>query len=421
MPDGRDAVALEVVARIAEVEAAEWDACAGDNPFVRHAFLEALEESGSATAETGWLPQHLVMRAPEGRLLGAVPLYLKGHSFGEYVFDWAWADAYERAGGAYYPKLQACVPFTPVTGPRILLRGDLPAAEAERVADALAAGLAELARRHGVSSVHVTFCEHAEQARLTGAGFLPRLGVQYHWENAGYRSFDDFLAALASRKRKQIRRERREVAESGISVRALTGSDLRAHHWDAFHDFYLTTADRRWGNPYLTQAFFHRIGETMAERILLVIAEHDGRPVAGALNLMDSQALYGRNWGSLGHDRFLHFEACYYRAIDFAIARGLERVEAGAQGEHKIQRGYLPTLTCSAHWFADPRLERGVADFGLFKWLYALASLVATRHRRRPGRRTSPDRAGGSRPSTASRPARYPRAPPRPVPRGPHC
>ena len=365
MPDGADATRIEVVSEIAEVDAAQWDACAGDDdPFVSHAFLDALEQSGSAVGDRGWLPQHLVARNPDGRVVGAAPLYLKSHSYGEYVFDWGWADAYERAGGRYYPKLQCAVPFTPVTGPRLLVNAGLPADSRESVAEALVAGLQEVARRHGVSSLHVTFTTRPARDRLSTAGFLPRMGLQYHLHNPGYASFEDFLAALQSRKRKQIRRERREVAESGLWLRRLTGSDLETRHWDAFYAFYLRTADKRWGFPYLTEEFFHEIGRRMPERVLLVMAEEaDGTPVAGALNLIGRHALYGRNWGAIEEYDFLHFEACYYQAIEFAIEQGLSRVEAGAQGEHKIQRGYLPVATHSAHWIADPALEQAVSDF----------------------------------------------------------
>ncbi|RDD62836.1 GNAT family N-acetyltransferase [Ferruginivarius sediminum] len=365
MPESADTTILEVVSDIAQIPSEGWNACAGSgDPFVRHAFLKALEASGSAVAKRGWLPQHLVLRGDNGGVLGAVPLYLKGHSYGEYVFDWAWADAYERAGGAYYPKLQSAVPFTPVTGPRLLIRSDLPPRKQAHVADTLIAGLIRAVQEHHVSSLHVTFPRESEWNRLGEHGFLRRLGIQYHFENPGYRDFHDFLDALSSRKRKQIRRERREVVESGVTIRRLTGADIQPGHWEAFYDFYLATADKRWGFPYLTPEFFEEIGETMAERILLVMAEDAaGRPVAGALNLIGSEALYGRNWGCLDDHRFLHFEACYYQAIEYAIEAGLKRVEAGAQGEHKIQRGYLPVLTHSAHWIADPALERGVADF----------------------------------------------------------
>ncbi len=364
MPDGSEAIAVRVVSRIAELPAAEWDLCAGPNPFVSHAFLSALEESGSATRETGWLPQHLVIAGRDQRLMGAVPLYLKSHSYGEYVFDWGWADAYERAGGSYYPKLQACVPFTPVTGPRLLLHPDC---ERPPVARALTAGMLELARRTQVSSLHVTFPTEAEWRDLGEAGFLRRTGLQYHWENRGYASFDDFLASLASRKRKAIKKERRAVAESGVGLRALTGGEIEPRHWDAFHRFYRATSDKKWGPAYLTREFFHRLGETMGERVVLIVAEWQGEPVGAALNLVGDEpeggVLYGRNWGGVDRFKFLHFEACYYQAIDYAIRHRLARVEAGAQGEHKIQRGYLPATTYSAHWIRDPALRQAVAHF----------------------------------------------------------
>ncbi|WP_448191228.1 GNAT family N-acetyltransferase [Azospirillum sp. sgz301742] len=355
MPDGSDAITVKVLNAIGEVAAAEWDACATDgNPFVRHAFLAALEESGSATARTGWQPAHLVALDAQGRVQGAVPAYFKGHSYGEYVFDHAWANAYERAGGRYYPKLQVAVPFTPVTGPRLLLRPDAGPA----VLPALIQALEELVRRMGLSSAHVTFPLEAEYRRLGEAKWLQRLGMQYHWENRGYGAFDDFLGTLNARKRKAVKRERREVADSSVRLHTLTGDALKPEHWDAFHRFYLETADRKWGGGYLTRDFFHRLGTGMADSVVLVMCEDHGEWVAGALNLMGGGVLYGRNWGSDGRYRFLHFEACYYRALDFAIEHGLTRVEAGAQGEHKIQRGYLPVPTYSAHWIPDKGFRR---------------------------------------------------------------
>jgi predicted N-acyltransferase len=360
MPDGAEQVTVRVATRIAEIPATEWDACAGpDNPFISHVFLDALEESGSATAKTGWLPQHLALTDATGRLLGAVPLYLKSHSYGEYIFDHGWAAAYERAGGSYYPKLLSAVPFTPVTGPRLLVRADAPAGTAET----LIAALVELARQHEVSSLHVNFPAKPDCDRLVEAGFLQRVGRQFHWENGGYASFDDFLDALSSRKRKSIRKERREAVADGTVLYTLTGSDIEKRHWDAFFRVYIATGNRKWGSPYLTRSFFDLIGRRMADRVVLVMAERGGRFVAGALNLLGTDTLYGRNWGCLGHERFLHFEACYYRAIDFAIANGVKRVEAGAQGEHKIQRGYLPVPTYSAHWIPDPAFRRAVEDF----------------------------------------------------------
>ncbi len=322
--------------------------------------MSALEDSASATAETGWLPQHLAIFDDDKQLIGCAPLYLKSHSYGEYVFDWGWADAYERAGGRYYPKLQCAVPFTPVTGSRLLVHPDAPQ---QAVKGALIAGMTQLAERHKVSSLHVTFPEHDDWWALGEAGFLRRHGVQYHWTNQGYDSFETFLATLASRKRKAIRKERRKVAESGVTLRALSGAAIEPCHWDAFYRFYLSTSDRKWGHPYLTRDFFARLGEHLADQVVLVLAEHEGKTVAGALNLVGGSTLYGRNWGCVGHYRFLHFEACYYQAIDYAIEHGLRRVEAGAQGEHKIQRGYLPVETYSAHWIRDPGFREAVARF----------------------------------------------------------
>jgi hypothetical protein len=360
MADGREPVTVKVVSRLADIAAAEWDACAGeDNPFLSHAFLDALETSGSATAETGWQAQHLALAGDDGRLLGVVPLYLKSHSYGEYIFDWGWASAYEQAGGRYYPKLQCAVPFTPVTGRRVLLRPDAPAS----AGDALVAAMIELARRHKVSSLHVTFPTEGEWQRLGAAGFLKRINQQFHWQNDGYGSFDDFLDALNARKRKQIRRERRDALASGIEIETLTGGAITPRHWDAFYRFYRSTTDRKWGDAYLTRGFFTLIGERIAERIVLILAKKGDRYVAGALNLRGSDTLYGRNWGCIGDFPFLHFEACYYRAIDFAIAHGLKRVEAGAQGPHKIQRGYLPMPVYSAHWIRDRGFADAVAAF----------------------------------------------------------
>ena len=360
MADGGENLTVRVVEKLAEIPAAAWDACAGaNNPFLSHGFLEALEASGSATAETGWLPQHLALEDSAGRLLGAVPMYLKSHSYGEYVFDHGWASALERAGGRYYPKLQVAVPFTPATGPRLLLH---PEAGTD-AADVLVGAMIEVARRRKVSSLHVTFPTEAEWQRLGAAGFLLRIGRQFHWENDGYKSFDDFLEALNSRKRKQIRRERRDAYDNGIEIETLNGSAIEGKHWDAFYRFYISTSDRKWGSAYLTRRFFDLLGERMADKVVLVMARQGRRYVAGALNLVGGDTLYGRNWGCHGDFPFLHFEACYYRAIDFAIAHGLKRVEAGAQGQHKIQRGYLPSPTYSAHWIRDPNFARAVADF----------------------------------------------------------
>jgi uncharacterized protein len=351
---------LRTIERIGDVDPAAWDSCAGTaNPFLSHAFLKALEESGSVGERTGWRPQHVVLDDDDGRMAACAPLYVKGHSYGEYVFDHGWAEAYERAGGRYYPKLQLSVPFTPVPGPRLLLRPDQPSG----TRDALARGLVEFARRLNVSSLHATFCAPEDIAALRAAGALVRTGFQYHWENPGYATFEDFLAALNHGKRKSIRKERREVAAQGVELAVLSGDALRAEHWDAFHAFYIATSDRKWGSPYLTRAFFDRLQATMADRVALVMARHDGRWVAGALNLIGADTLYGRNWGCAEDFKHLHFECCYYQAIEFAIARGLKRVEAGAQGEHKLQRGYLPVRTYSAHWLREPGFEKAVADF----------------------------------------------------------
>ncbi len=377
---------VRVAGALSEVTAREWDACAGNaaaefprksddilhssvqstdsglvaNPFVSHAFLSALEQSQSATARTGWAPQHLLVETAQGELLGAAPCYLKSHSRGEYVFDQGWADAYERAGGSYYPKLQVSVPFTPATGPRLLVK---PGPHALRTKQALAAGLVALCERRQASSVHVTFLPKPDWDLLGDKGFLKRTDQQFHWQNAGYASFDDFLAALASRKRKAIRRERSQAMEAGISIHPLTGSDLTEAAWDAFFGFYMDTGSRKWGRPYLTRAFFSSIGKTMADRVLLVMAKRNGRFIAGAINFIGADTLYGRHWGAVEHHPFLHFELCYYQAIDYAIAHKLAVVEAGAQGEHKLARGYVPVTTYSSHFIADPALRRAIADY----------------------------------------------------------
>ena len=364
MPDGREPATVKVLGSLGEVPAAQWDACAGaDDPFLSHAFLSALEESGSASARSGWLPRHLVVEDGAGTVIAAAPLYLKSHSYGEYVFDWSWADAYERAGGRYYPKLQSAVPFTPVTGRRLLVRPGTDAETESELKDALIAAMVTLGQSLGVSSVHVNFPTEAEWRRLGDHGLLLRTGQQYHWRNRGYESFDDFLASLSSRKRKAIRRERRAVADQGIVLSTLTGDAIAERHWDAFYGFYRDTSERKWGSAYLTRAFFSLIGETMPGNVVLVLAEAGGRTVGGALNLMGGDTLYGRYWGCAEAYRFLHFEACYYRAIDFAIARGLKWVEAGAQGPHKIQRGYMPRRTYSAHWIADAEFRRVIERF----------------------------------------------------------
>ena len=357
----REAIAVRVIGEIGNVAARDWDACAGtENPFVRHAFLSALERSGSARAETGWAPYHIVIDDPAGGLKGAVPMYIKGHSQGEYVFDYAWAHAYERAGGQYYPKVQVSVPFTPVNGPRLLAR---PGPDRERIADALAAGCIAVVRQLELSSVHVTFCTKGDARALAAQGFLLRNDQQFHWENRGFASFDDFLQSLTSRKRKTIRRERREALADGVQIEVLCGPDLREEHWDAFYHFYIDTGGRKWGAPYLSRTFFSMLGEGCADDVVLILCRRAGRYIAGALNLKGTEALYGRNWGCIEDHRFLHFEACYYQAIDYAISHGLKRVEAGAQGQHKLARGYVPIKTTSAHWVRDPGFRQALEDY----------------------------------------------------------
>jgi predicted N-acyltransferase len=361
-PTSSPSLTATVLDRIDAVPAADWDACAGpDNPFLRHAFLKALEDSNSVGRKTGWLPQHLAIADETGALVAAAPMYVKSHSQGEYVFDWGWAEAYERAGGRYYPKLQVAVPFTPVPGPRLLVRPSC--ADAAALREALVDTLRSIAEKSRFSSLHVTFCPESELAVMAEAGFLHRIGVQYHWANHGYGSFADFLGALSSRKRKAIRKEREAIHQYGLEIRALSGDEITPRHWDAFFDFYMDTGSRKWGRPYLTRRFFDLIGTSMPENVVLMFAEKDGKPVAGALNLRGTDCLYGRNWGCLEEYKFLHFELCYYQAIDYAIAHRLPRVEAGAQGEHKIQRGYLPVETHSMHWIAERSFREAVGDF----------------------------------------------------------
>jgi uncharacterized protein len=340
-----------------DMPAAQWDACAGaDNPFTRHAFIAALETSGSAVPRTGWQAAHLVVDDPAGVPAGILPAYVKSHSQGEYVFDQGWADAFERAGGRYYPKLQCSVPFTPATGPRLLLRD-------AAAAPALLAAAETLAVQNRLSSVHATFLTPAQQAMFAAQGWLLRTGEQFHWSNDGYGDFADFLAALASRKRKAIRKEREAALVDGLTIVHLTGADITEAHWDAFWRFYQDTGQRKWGRPYLTRAFFSIIGESMGERVLLMLAMRSGRPIAGALNFIGGDCLYGRYWGSTEEVAFLHFELCYYQAIDWAIAHGLARVEAGAQGAHKLARGYRPVATVSAHYIPNDGFRAAVAEF----------------------------------------------------------
>ncbi len=354
-------VEIHTIEGIDRVGAAQWDACAGDtSPFCHHAFLAALERSASASRRTGWGPLHLVAQDDNGAVVACSPLYVKNHSFGEYVFDWSWSEAWQRTGRAYYPKLQCAIPFAPVTGPRLMVRPDWRGRGLEQ---ALAGSMVRIVDEAALSSAHITFLTADEAQFLAGEGWLIRLGMQFHWANAGYRDFDDFLSALSSRKRKTIRKERERALGQGVTIHTLTGAAITGEHWDAFHRFYLDTIEKKWAHAYLTRDFFSRLGATMADNVVLIMAEKDGRWVAGALNLRSADALYGRNWGAEGDFRFLHFEMCYYRAIDYAIAHGLSRVEAGAQGEHKISRGYLPAPTYSAHWIREKEMRFAIADF----------------------------------------------------------
>jgi len=392
---------VHIVQSMREIDAAEWDACAnpkqqdrsasapaqdrpagagGDfaldvaavcepdqskheierfNPFVTHAFLNALETSQSVTSRAGWTATHVLVKDLEGRLAAAAPAYLKMHSMGEFVFDYGWADAYHRAGVQYYPKLQVAVPFTPATGRRLLVAPG----HGEAARQKLIAGLRAWREKIGASSIHVTFPTRSEWEALGAAGFLQRSGQQFHFINKGYADFEAFLADLASRKRKMIRRERKDALAPGIEIEALTGSAITEAHWDSFFLFYTDTGARKWGTPYLSRAFFSSVGATMADHILLVMAKRQGRYIAGAINFIGQDALYGRNWGAIEEHPFLHFEVCYYQAIEFAISRGLARVEAGAQGEHKLARGYGAVPTFSAHDIADKRFARAIDEY----------------------------------------------------------
>lgn len=352
------------VATIAEIPATIWNSLANPaaamfNPFVTHAFLQALEDAGTVGGRTGWTPRHIVLER-DGSTLGVAPAYVKMHSQGEYIFDHGWADAYQRAGGDYYPKLQIAVPFTPVPGPRFLVGDGPDAAELRRL---LAIAAIEVGKQLGVSSLHATFVDEATWTEL-GSGlkppFLQRTDQQFHWHNSGYATFDAFLAALSSRKRKTIRKERTTALEAGLVVKHLRGAEITEAYWDAFYRFYKDTGSRKWGQPYLNRKFFTLLGERMGDTCLLIVAERDGRPIAGALNLIGGDCLYGRYWGMTEHHPCLHFELCYYQAIEWAIAHRLPRVEAGAQGEHKLARGYNPVATHSLHWIADAGFRRAV-------------------------------------------------------------
>ncbi len=351
-------------ATTAAIPAAVWNSLVPstngkpDNPFLDHAFFLALEQSGCATGRTGWQPQHITIDDADGTPIGLMPLFLKSHSMGEYVFDHGWANALERAGGAYYPKLQCSVPFTPATAPKLLV----PSGDAN-VEAALLAAAQQLAIQRDASSVHATFVPEAQADLIEADGWLKRIDTQFHWHNDGFASFDDFLETLSSRKRKTIRRERRDALADGITVKWLTGSELMEHHWDAFYDFYEDTGARKWGRPYLNRKFFSLLNQTMADRIVLMLAYDGPTPIAGAINFLGSDRIFGRNWGAIREVPFLHFELCYYQAIDFAIQHKLQVVEAGAQGEHKLARGYAPASTFSVHWIAHPGLRAAVADF----------------------------------------------------------
>ncbi len=359
--DGTDALTISVIGDLANIDRAVWDTLANPegepyDPFLSWDFLQALEESGCASAANGWQPAHLIARDASGAALGAMPLYAKDHSYGEYVFDHAWADALQRAGGQYYPKLQCAAPFTPVPGRRILARD-------AAVQSALAQAAIGLAQRAGASSVHATFVLKQQAESLVPLGYQTRTGLQYHWFNNGYASFADFLGALSSQKRKSIRRERKRACE-GLRVRRLRGAEITARDWDFFFRCYMDTGGRKWGSPYLNRAFFDLLGQRMADQCVLFVAEEaDGVPLASALNLIGGDALYGRYWGRVADVPFLHFELCYYQAIELAIELGLPRVEAGAQGEHKLARGYMPVQTFSAHWIAHEGLRNAVKHY----------------------------------------------------------
>jgi uncharacterized protein len=348
-------IEARIAQSVGELPAEQWDALSGGNPFMSHAFLTALEDSGSVGPGSGWSPSPVTIADDAGRIIAALPAYLKSHSQGEYVFDHAWADAWHRAGGAYYPKLQIAAPFTPATGPRLLLADEALALPLLRAAEQICA-------ENGLSSAHATFISPEQLPLFERAGWLPRSDLQFHWQNRAYASFDDFLGQLSSRKRKDLRKER-AAAQDGVEIKVLTGADIGEGEWDAFWGFYQDTGARKWGQPYLTREAFSLLGQRMGERIALILAYRAGQPIAGALNFIGPDALYGRYWGALEDKPFLHFELCYYQAIDLAIALGLSRVEAGAQGGHKMARGYEPVQTWSAHYIAHPGFREAVADF----------------------------------------------------------
>jgi predicted N-acyltransferase len=360
---------LKAYGSIQEIGQKDWDHCANPDagneefpfdPFVSYSFLQALERSGSACAESGWAPYHLALHHDTGGICGVIPMYLKSHSQGEYVFDYAWADAFERAGGRYYPKLQVSIPFTPATGRRLLV-ADLE--DSEVIEGHLLAGLMQLAEKMDVSSVHLTFLNESQYKRVGDLGFLQRTHNQFHWLNNNYEDFDDFLSQLSAKKRKNIKRERRVAVSQEVEIECVTGDQIEEVHWDAFYEFYLDTGSRKWGSPYLTRSFFSQVGESMPQNILLILCKRQGRYIAGAINFIGGDCLYGRNWGCIEDHPMLHFEVCYYQAIQFAIEKGLKRVEAGAQGEHKLARGYLPTHTYSAHWIVNQSFRTAISGF----------------------------------------------------------
>jgi uncharacterized protein len=353
---GADSFTARIGDGVASVDADNWDRLAGTgNPFVSHAFLAAVENSGSATVETGWQPVPILIDGDDGTLAGATPAYLKSHSQGEYVFDHSWADAWQRAGGRYYPKLLIAAPFTPVPGPRLLAADDTNALR-------LIAAAQQITDNNGLSSAHATFVEPAQMELFRASGWLVREGVQYHWADNAYGDFEGFLAALSSRKRKAIRKER-QTAQASVAIRCVRGTEIEAHHWDAFWHFYQDTGARKWGRPYLARGFFSEIARTMADKLLLIIAERNGQAIAGALNFIGADTLYGRYWGCTEDVPCLHFELCYYQAIEWALANGLSRVEAGAQGEHKLARGYVAVPTWSAHYIPDPGFRSAIENF----------------------------------------------------------
>jgi len=375
-----DAPSIQVLDTLAGVEPQAWNALAGGHPFLRHEFLHALHETGCASPDSGWAPQYLTLRQGAS-LVGAMPLYLKAHSYGEYVFDWAWADAYHRHGLEYYPKLLGAIPFSPVTSPRLLARDSATRALLIRAA-------LQLARE--ASSLHVLFPPEAEAREMEAAGMMLRRSVQFHWENRGYASFDAFLAELASAKRKKIRQERRKVQEAGVRFQRLVGAEIREGHWDFFTRCYSNTYRAHHSTPYLNLAFFRRLGETLPEHVLLVLAELDGKPIAGALNIFSPGALYGRYWGAVGHVPMLHFETCYYQALEFCIERGIALFEGGAQGEHKLARGFMPVQTWSAHWLKHPQFADAVEKF-LARESAGIESYVDELNERSPFRREEGD------------------------------